>query len=41
VRIRRGEDQAENPEETEATPKYEINKLSEIFNVIKEIEAEK
>lgn len=38
VRIRRGEHRIETPETAEATPKYEIDKLSEIFSVIKEIE---
>jgi len=38
VRIRRGEHRTETPERAEATPKYEINSLSEIFNVIKKIE---
>jgi len=41
VRIRRGEHRVERPEKTEATPKYEINGLSEIFDVIKRIEGEK
>jgi len=38
VRIRRGEHRVERPERTEATPKYEINNLSEILNIIKQIE---
>ncbi len=41
VRIRRGEHRVERPERTEATPKYEINNLSEILNIIKQIEDEK
>jgi len=41
VRIRKGKNRIETPERDEATPKYEIDRLSEIFNVIKKIEAEK
>lgn len=41
VRIRRGEHRIESPERAEATPRYEIDRLSEIFNVIKKIEGEK
>ena len=41
VRIRKGKNRIETPERDEATPKYEIDRLSEIFDVIKKIEAEK
>jgi len=40
VRIRRGEHRLESPKKTEATPRYEINSLSEIFDVIRKIESE-
>ncbi|MEM2110688.1 MAG: HAD family hydrolase [Candidatus Bathyarchaeia archaeon] len=39
VRIRKGQYVAESLKE-EATPKFEINRLSDIFNVIEKIEAE-
>ncbi len=41
VRIRKGKNRIETPERDEATPKYEIDRLSEIFDVIKKIEAGK
>jgi len=41
VRIRKGKNRIETPERDEATPKYEIDRLSEIFDVIKRIEAGK
>jgi len=40
VRIRKGEHRFESPEKTESTPRYEINRLSEIFDVIRKIEGE-
>jgi len=41
VRIRKGKNRIETPERDEATPKYEIDRLSEIFDVIKKIEGGK
>jgi len=41
VRIRKGKNRIETPERDEATPKYEIDRLSEIFDVIKKIETGK
>ncbi|MDH5268271.1 MAG: TIGR02253 family HAD-type hydrolase [Candidatus Bathyarchaeota archaeon] len=35
VRMRKGEHRVEEPKSPEMTPKYEINKLSEIFEVLK------
>ena len=38
VRIRKGENKTRESESPETTPKYEINKLSEIFKVIEKVE---
>jgi putative hydrolase of the HAD superfamily len=38
VRIRRGEKRTREPESVETRPKYEINKVSEIFKVIEKAE---
>jgi len=35
VRMRKGEHRVEEPKSPEMTPKYEISKISEIFNVLK------
>jgi len=40
VRIRKGEHRLETPEKPESKPNYEINTLSEIFDVIKKIQGE-
>jgi putative hydrolase of the HAD superfamily len=38
VRIRKGENRTREPESAETKPKYEINKISEIFKVIEKAE---
>jgi len=38
VRIRKGEHRTEEPESIETSPKYEINKLSDVFRILKKIE---
>jgi len=38
VRIRKGEHRVEEPKSPEMTPKYEISKISEIFDVLKKLE---
>lgn len=40
VRIRRGEHRVESPEKTETKPRYEIDKLSEILDIIRKVEEE-
>jgi len=38
VRIRKGEHRTEEPKSPETTPKYEISKLSEIFEILEKLE---
>ncbi len=38
VRIRKGDSSVEEPEQPEAMPRYEIEKLSEVFNILEEME---
>jgi len=38
VRIRKGENRTQEPESVETSPKYEINKLSEVFKILEKIE---
>lgn len=38
VRIRKGEHRTQEPESAETAPKYEINKLSEIFEILEIVE---
>ena len=38
IRIRRGESRIDEPKSPEAKPKYQINKLSEVFEILKKIE---
>jgi putative hydrolase of the HAD superfamily len=38
VRIRKGENRAQEPESAETTPKYEISKLSEVFKIVEKVE---
>jgi len=38
VRIRKGENRTQEPESAAMTPKYEVNKLSEIFEILEKIE---
>jgi len=37
VRIRKGENRTQEPESIETSPKYEINKLSEVFKILEDI----
>jgi putative hydrolase of the HAD superfamily len=38
VRMRKGEHRVEEPKSPEMAPKYEISKISEIFDVLKKLE---
>jgi putative hydrolase of the HAD superfamily len=40
VRIRRGEHKTQEPQSKEATPKYEIHRLSEIFSILEQVKKE-